>query len=633
MNKTENGSLYEDIEMIKLDNGIKILYMPNYEYNMSIGFLNFGFNVSFSYKKIGIVHFMEHILCTILQKILKNNISAFTTFEQMYINFEKYIKLDNNIIDKIINVLYLDNKIHIDDKYLSKHDIKNIRHHIHNEMTYRIIEKSSRGDLFLYLLSGYDYIGGSGFDIEYNVKLFNKILSLISTKNTVFITKNKNIYNYLQIRLKNIKKSSINKIIINYKLPKQKYKNEKSTLLLSISKIFYTVTIFIPMNKMSLIGMFIISNFINRNIIIYTFNDKISISIYRYTMNSLLMTLILLKEKENSYNIYIDENDIDIFRQCILYSRYIDTFNILNIILKTKSCDYFKKEIDYTIDLIANSYNKYDSFFLNIPLLSKNYIYNNKTISDFKIFQSEIILDIPKKSINNIYHTFINKPKSVTISDFTNDINVCFFLFSECKYEIKENGIELTNFKNVYIENKNYVLNIEFYFDKLPLYVYYKYILLFVLTNIFSSLYDIIEYYYYVKSIYYNPNYVNLNSFNSNIQFKRKIINIQTEYNFVTCFIKFDKIIDMENNNYIINIISIISNELISKFLIYLISYKEVNKYLFITSLTSNPNKASKIYQKLFSKLKIKDYLLIISNESTIINIDELIKSKSMIYS
>ncbi|AAC97620.1 ORF MSV056 putative vaccinia G1L metaloprotease homolog, similar to GB:X76267 [Melanoplus sanguinipes entomopoxvirus] len=628
MSKQEVTNVYEDMEITKLNNGIKIIYKPNYENNMSIGFLEFGHNVEFSYKKIGIVHFIEHIISYILQKILKQNVSAFTSFQEMYINFEKFDIINPNILDKIIDLLFLNNKIHIDGKYLTKYDIKYIRHHINNEMEYRTINNYSRGFLFIYLLSGYDYAGGTGFDIKYDIVLFNKLLSLISTKNMVFISSDKNVYNYLISKLRSIKKSPKSKIIIRYNLPKQQIKNAQSTLLVSITELYYTATIFIPMDKSSLIGAFIMCNFLFNDFMMNTFNDKIAISIYKHTMNNLIAVLTFLKKKENLYELVIDKNDVYIFYQCILYNDYIDTFNIFDILSKTNSCEYFKNDIQHTLDLIVNSYNKYDSFFLNIPFFNKYNLYNDKTILDYNIFKTEVVLNIPNFALDKFTSTIYKIPLQLLMKDFTNDTNVCFFLFSDCSYQLTKDGIIMQNFKNVYIDNKYYILHHSFYFDKIPISIYLKYILLFLLTNIFSSLYDIITYYHYIKILYYNSNYVTINSFRSNIHLDSKIINIKTEYNFIVCLINIE-ISNFKNINFLINEIS---HTLISKFLIYLVKYHIINNFLVAEAITNNPNKSSKICQKIFAKHKIQNYIIVVSNKSKTINVDELIKSKVIMY-
>lgn len=617
----DNNVDEDEILQLVLDNGIKVIYKPDDNFNLRIVFTNFGFKTSFSYKKVGLIHFIEHLLVGTINKLLKILISASTSFEHMSLFFSKHIEIDNKFIDKLINFLFKNNKIYLNEKYINNNDIKLARYHIKNELDYRHILELWIGSPLYYLLSKYNYIGGTGFDIDYDINFFNKVLSTISTSEIIFITNNKDILKYLMLKLKKIKKTPRIKKKILYKLPKQKIK--ESIIVLSISS-YYTVTIFIPLTRVTSIGTFILSTFIIFNMDTDIFNNTIAITITCGDINILFASLINLKNNKYSnkiqkinYNLYFDN--------FIKWNNYLNTFKIIKILKSTNTFDFYKNEVDSTINEIVNNYNKYDSFFLNIPLYNLFNTYNTVDKLNYPVYESEMILKIPQNFILDNMSTIIQKaPNYIQMEDFSSDLNVCFFLFANANYIIESDKIILYNLKNIHIENNNYVLYNEYYFDKLPLIIYYKYIYIYLLTNAFTSLYDVVKYINLNSKIYFNPNFIGVNSFDSKIKLENKIINIKTEYNFI--------IILMNDINDFYNTINNLSMLLVSKHLIYLIRTIETDKFLFCSLLTNNTNKAYKLCKKYLYKIKIQKYIMVISTKSNIIDITELINSKIITY-
>ncbi|BAO49544.1 putative vaccinia G1L metaloprotease [Alphaentomopoxvirus acuprea] len=602
------------------NNGIKILYTEDYENYLSICFLRFGLSNEI-YDQLGIIHFIEHIITELLEDILPNDIivTATTSYNFMtieistingYISY-RYIKF-------ILNTLFNESNIFINNKYITNSIIKRVKYHIQNEYKYRILLDKYFPNPLNLLIFGSAYIGGTGLNIDIDINYFNSILKQINTEDILIITNQKDIFNSLISDINNIKRKMI-KHKKNKDITINKSNNKNSVLLYSLGK-YYMFTVLIELNRYNIIGVLLDQYCLFKKIVSFIYNNILCIN-YLFMFASELIDYL-------SYIINFNENNIinlddmkyeyntlvinDYFYDYLTYLPYIDIRDIIANINNNDISMYNKEYNSYLLS-IKNNINNRNKFFLTTPY---NGLLNNmKDRNNQDLFYTETRLQL----YNNV--TLLPKRYTKDINIPLHQLNNIYFIIScnEKKIDIENNNIILKQPDNVYTyDNKIFSIN-TYYNTSHSINLYEKYFLFYLFTNTFIDLDTLI--------IEFKKKYViNLDGYtiikNENIIISNKIINIKTEFTFVVLFLKYPKSIKLITN---------LGRLLVNKHLIYVIhNYHNGDKYyLFI--ITDNPIKVEKLSRKYFNNNYIINIFSIISLRGKS-NYDELNSSKLILF-
>lgn len=597
----------------ELKNNIKLLTYENAPFDIGINFSNFGY-IYDPKNNVGFLHFMEHLICEIVQIILPNTMcEAYTSPNNM---FFKITFIDNNNIEekltKTLTCFFNNDGINIDYKYVNFKLEKKIRKHIYNEKQYRFkFEKIIKDPLF-FIISGYIYPGGNGDDIQFDINLAEKFLRNINTNNIVVINKDTKYTDLIKEFLTKIKNNNSPSIYIEYSFPKQTIKN--SILLFGIPSNDYLYTILIPLKKRYLIAMLYYKFFYNFNFYYTIFNKTIGI------------TFIFQKQIEFYNSIYEIVNDTNesvvknVFEK-IEFDRFIDDYlvmipymNIIPIISDINSMIIDKNAILSFKSIIKRNFNKYNTCLINIPY--NKHINNTFDKNGNPFFYAETIFCEKFISFNEIqsmryFKTFFNL-------SICNINNIACFLCSKSEsfQNEKELVIRLINPKNLYFENDNiYVYNP---FNKINIEFYFKFFIIFLITDCFLDINELILLCQtQILNIQYNTEFSAI----KNIDITKKKIFITSPYNFLAVFFKSD---DIENNKYFQ---FEFCKELKNKCITYVpILIKHFNFYYYFI-LTDFPIKAKNICEKFLNKHNILNVLFIISHKGKN-NFEQLYRSK-----
>ncbi|CCU56160.1 metalloprotease (Cop-G1L) [Choristoneura rosaceana entomopoxvirus 'L'] len=602
-----------------LNNGMRIIYGKfNNDFLINIGINNFGQNLSIFYKQYKLIHFIEHILVSLLIKYTGKYAlwNGYTNTNNMNIYYDNIIDIPyNKIITAIIN-LFNDDGIYIDNKIINDEYLKNENIILNNEKRFRLLTDMYEINPILYLLTNDVYLEGNKKKFNIDVKYINEILKTIEPKNIIFYTSNIDFFNILYPRLNKIKFNRINNTYIDRYLSLPIYKSnfDNSIYVFSFdnNNRKYSITVKFNLSKYAIIGYLIDKYYYNKLSIINLFSDKIiSISTYFLTSDAMYKSLSYNQTNEIISFDELPEIENLNFDDYIILNEYFDIISIHNDI-KNKNINKYSLQYNKYIDYIKNSSLDINKFYLHIP--NELYLNNEFDINNIPVFKSETLfsnkidLNYNNISINNNINNNINNIEILNVDRN----NILFFInTNEDNFMIKNDKILLYNTKNIYKVNKDiYVINNNYTYPKICF--YYKYFIIYFFSNQFLHIDEAID---FVK---YKTNFNLLNNdslkynFNTNIIISNKTINIKTDYNFIVALYPLRYI---DKKTYYIHIASI-TDYLRNYGLIYspLVEFDKDLFYLFL--ITDSPLETEQYLRNILNnKFKIMNIITIISTK------------------
>ncbi|CCU55860.1 metalloprotease (Cop-G1L) [Choristoneura biennis entomopoxvirus] len=598
-----------------LNNGMRIIYGKfNNDFLINIGINNFGQNLSIFYKQYKLIHFIEHILVSLLIKYTGKYAfwNGYTNTNNMNIYYDNIIDIPYNKIITAIISLFNDDGIYVDNKIINDEYLKNENIILNNEKRFRLLTDMYEINPILYLLTNDVYLEGNKKKFNIDVKYINEILKTIEPKNIIFYTSNIDFFNILYPRLNKIKFNIINNTYIDRYLSLPIYKSnfDNSIYVFSFdnNNRKYSITVKFNLSKYVIIGYLIDKYYYNKLSIINLFSDKIiSISTYFLTSDAMYKSLSYNQTNEIISFDELPEIENLNFDDYIILDKYFDIVSIHNDI-KNKNINKYSLQYNKYIDYIKNSSLDINKFYLHIP--NELYLNNEFDINNIPVFKSETLF-ANKIDLNYNSISINNNINNIEILNVDRN-NILFFInTNEDNFMIKNDKILLYNTKNVYKVNKDtYVVNNNYTYPKICF--YYKYFIIYFFSNQFLHIDEAID---FVK---YKTNFNLLNNdslkynFNTNIIISNKTINIKTDYNFIVALYPLRYI---DKKTYYIHIASI-TDYLRNYGLIYspLVEFDKDLFYLFL--ITDSPLETEQYLRNILNnKFKIMNIITIISTK------------------
>ncbi|CCU55552.1 metalloprotease (Cop-G1L) [Adoxophyes honmai entomopoxvirus 'L'] len=602
-----------------LNNGMQIIYGNDTDNLINIGINNFGITLSIFHKRYKLIHFIEHIIVLLLINYTGSLSfwNAYTNISHMVIYYNNIINLSHDkIIKAIIKLFDKNGNIYIDNNIITNDILQNENIILENEKNFRLLSDAYNVNPILYLLTNDAYLEGTDKKLDISVKYINNILKTINPKDIIFYTSNLDFFNNLSINLDKIihkNKDNYNDYYLEFPIIKSKLSN--SILLFSfVNNVDYKITIKFDIIKYAIVGYIMDKYYFNKNIIINIFYNKtLSITQCFATSEDMYKSIFnKFKILDKIKYFYLSFDDY------ILLHNYIDIVNMYKDIINNNISKYLTDYNKY-IEYIKKSTLDINNFFLQIP--NKIYLNNEHDINNIPVYKSETIFD-NKIDLSNTVYKYSNYNDNIEIVNL-NPNNILFFLNSnEDKFSIQKNNILLSNPKHVYKLNSDtlYTLNNNYIYPKILF--YYKYFILYFLSNQFLDIENIIYDIKYKTKFNLIDNYKKYN-FNiyDKIILNNSIIKINTDYNFVAVFYSYKYISKL--NDYIH--IRIISDILRKHGLIYSPMENFDGNFIYLFLITKYPIKTEKYTRELLhNKFNITNIITIISTKNKL-NVDNLL--------
>ncbi|CCU56225.1 metalloprotease (Cop-G1L) [Mythimna separata entomopoxvirus 'L'] len=599
------------MKKIILDNGIQLIY-HNFNNNLiDIIINNLGEKISLYYKKYKLTHFIEHVMVLILEiytgKYSDWNGSTYISFMNIFYNNTTNISYDT-ITDAILK-LFNKNGLFIDKNVITSEMLSKENQILINEKSYRILTNKYFVNPILYLLTNDLYLEGTNNNII-DIEQINNILQCVDLSDICINTSNIDIFSMLSNKLNKLSYNKKNKNKIKYELefPIVSSKIPNSIFIFSFNNSKkYSITVKFNLFKYVIIGYMIDKYYFNKNIILSIYFDKIaSITQFFISSEDMYKSIYLSKIDSTDNNLQIYNL---LYEDYAVLNKYIDIVNIYKDICLKKINKYIINYNKYTT-YIQNSTKDINKLYLTIP--NELYLNNEIDINHIPVYKSETIFDtkINLSNYDNDYKFIYNY---ISIPHINNN-NIYFLNSNEKNFIIKNDKIVLNDPVDIYMNNsKIYTINNNYNNPKILF--YYKFFILYFLTNQFLDINKIIDTIKFKRQFELYDSFIDNREciyFIDNIEIDNKIININTDYNFVAV------LYNHKLNKGYINIylhITNISNSLRNKGLIYTPMINTDKDYIYIFLITNDPIKTENYIRNILNnQFKITKIISIISN-------------------